>query len=385
MKNRKRVSILGSTGSIGTQALNIIEAEPERYEVAALSCMKNIELLAEQIKKFRPRFVATYDAADAQRLAEIYPDIKFFSGNDGLAELAAEAEDDILLNAVVGMAGLIPTYKALLNGKKIALANKETLVAGGSLIMKTAAEKGLNLLPVDSEHSAVFQSLRGNSRESIHKIILTASGGPFRDYSLNELRNVRLEDALAHPTWSMGKKITVDSATMMNKGFEVIEARWLFDVTAEKIDVLVHPESIIHSLVEYRDGAVMAQLGVSDMRLPIAYALNYPDRVKSQAERLNLAYLGKLTFQPPDKNTFRCLQLAYDALEVGGGCCTALNAANEICVEAFLNKKIPFLKIQETLERVVEMYEDSYADTPDDILDTDRNARKSAKELLALG
>ncbi len=309
MKNRKRVSILGSTGSIGTQALNIIEAEPERYEVAALSCMKNIELLAEQIKKFRPRFVATYDAADAQRLAEIYPDIKFFSGNDGLAELAAEAEDDILLNAVVGMAGLIPTYKALLNGKKIALANKETLVAGGSLIMKTAAEKGLNLLPVDSEHSAVFQSLRGNSRESIHKIILTASGGPFRDYSLNELRNVRLEDALAHPTWSMGKKITVDSATMMNKGFEVIEARWLFDVTAEKIDVLVHPESIIHSLVEYRDGAVMAQLGVSDMRLPIAYALNYPDRVKSQAERLNLAYLGKLTFQPPDKNTFRCLQL----------------------------------------------------------------------------
>lgn len=385
MKNRKRVSILGSTGSIGTQALNIIEAEPERYEVAALSCMKNIELLAEQIKKFRPRFVATYDAADAQRLAEIYPDIKFFSGNDGLAELAAEAEDDILLNAVVGMAGLIPTYKALLNGKKIALANKETLVAGGSLIMKTAAEKGLNLLPVDSEHSAVFQSLRGNSRESIHKIILTASGGPFRDYSLNELRNVRLEDALAHPTWSMGKKITVDSATMMNKGFEVIEARWLFDVTAEKIDVLVHPESIIHSLVEYRDGAVMAQLGVSDMRLPIAYALNYPDRVKSQAERLNLAYLGKLTFQLPDKNTFRCLQLAYDALEVGGGCCTALNAANEICVEAFLNKKIPFLKIQETLERVVEMYEDSYADTPDDILDTDRNARKSAKELLALG
>lgn len=385
MKNRKRVSILGSTGSIGTQALNIIEAEPERYEVAALSCMKNIELLAEQIKKFRPRFVATYDAADAQRLAEIYPDIKFFSGNDGLAELAAEAEDDILLNAVVGMAGLIPTYKALLNGKKIALANKETLVAGGSLIMKTAAEKGLNLLPVDSEHSAVFQSLRGNSRESIHKIILTASGGPFRDYSLNELRNVRLEDALAHPTWSMGKKITVDSATMMNKGFEVIEARWLFDVTAEKIDVLVHPESIIHSLVEYRDGAVMAQLGVSDMRLPIAYALNYPDRVKSQAERLNLAYLGKLTFQSPDKNTFRCLQLAYDALEVGGGCCTALNAANEICVEAFLNKKIPFLKIQETLERVVEMYEDSYADTPDDILDTDRNARKSAKELLALG
>lgn len=385
MKNRKRVSILGSTGSIGTQALNIIEAEPERYEVAALSCMKNIELLAEQIKKFRPRFVATYDSADAQSLAEIYPDIKFFSGNDGLAELAAEAEDDILLNAVVGMAGLIPTYKALLNGKKIALANKETLVAGGSLIMKTAAEKGLNLLPVDSEHSAVFQSLRGNSRESIHKIILTASGGPFRDYSLNELRNVRLEDALAHPTWSMGKKITVDSATMMNKGFEVIEARWLFDVTAEKIDVLVHPESIIHSLVEYRDGAVMAQLGVSDMRLPIAYALNYPDRVKSQAERLNLAYLGKLTFQPPDKNTFRCLQLAYDALEVGGGCCTALNAANEICVEAFLNKKIPFLKIQETLERVVEMYEDSYADTPDDILDTDRNARKSAKELLALG
>lgn len=385
MKNRKRVSILGSTGSIGTQALNIIEAEPERYEVAALSCMKNIELLAEQIKKFRPRFVATYDAADAQRLAEIYPDIKFFSGNDGLAELAAEAEDDILLNAVVGMAGLIPTYKALLNGKKIALANKETLVAGGSLIMKTAAEKGLNLLPVDSEHSAVFQSLIGNSCESIHKIILTASGGPFRDYSLNELRNVRLEDALAHPTWSMGKKITVDSATMMNKGFEVIEARWLFDVTAEKIDVLVHPESIIHSLVEYRDGAVMAQLGVSDMRLPIAYALNYPDRVKSQAERLNLAYLGKLTFQPPDKNTFRCLQLAYDALEVGGGCCTALNAANEICVEAFLNKKIPFLKIQETLERVVEMYEDSYADTPDDILDTDRNARKSAKELLALG
>ena len=298
--------------------------------------------------------------------------------------MAAEAEDDILLNSVVGMAGLIPTYRALLAGKRIALANKETLVAGGGLIMKTAAEKGLTLLPVDSEHSAVFQCLQGNSHESVGKIILTASGGPFLGCSLDELKDVSLEDTLSHPTWNMGKKITVDSATMMNKGFEVIEAHWLFDIPAEKIEVLVHPESIIHSLVEYQDGAVMAQLGVPDMRLPIAYALNYPDRLMTPAEHLDLTEAGRLTFKAPDRNTFKCLQLAYDALEAGNACCTALNAANEICVEAFLNKKIPFLKIQETLERVIEAYEAKPADTPEDILETDVNARELAKEFLLL-
>ena len=384
MKGKKKVSILGSTGSIGKQALDIIEAEPELYELASLSCMKNIELLAEQIKKFKPKFVATYSDDDARKLAETYSDVKFFSGSEGLAEMAAEAEDDILLNSVVGMAGLIPTYRALLAGKRIALANKETLVAGGGLIMKTAAEKGLTLLPVDSEHSAVFQCLQGNSHESVGKIILTASGGPFFGCSLDELKDVSLEDTLSHPTWNMGKKITVDSATMMNKGFEVIEAHWLFDIPAEKIEVLVHPESIIHSLVEYRDGAVMAQLGVPDMRLPIAYAFNYPDRLMTPAEHLDLAEAGRLTFKAPDRNTFKCLQLAYDALEAGNACCTALNAANEICVEAFLNKKIPFLKIQETLERVIEAYEDKPADTPEDILETDVNARELAKEFLLL-
>lgn len=382
MNNKKKVSILGSTGSIGTQALQLISENPELYKVEALSCMNNTSLLTEQIERFHPCFATVGNADEAAYLSELFPEIKFFSGQDGLAEMAAEAEDDILLNSVVGMAGLLPTYRALKAGKQVALANKETLVAGGSLIMKTVEKSGKILLPVDSEHSAVFQCLTGNKKSSVRKLILTASGGPFRKYSKAKLQNVSLEDTLIHPTWNMGKKITVDSATMMNKGFEVIEARWLFDIPAEKIDVAVHPESIVHSMVEYNDGAVMAQLGVPDMRLPIAYALNYPERLPQNLEPLNLTEVGKLTFEEADRQTFECLQLAYDALEAGGACCTALNAANEVCVAAFLAGRIPFLSIQETLKKLTEKYASHPADTIEEILKADSSARTDTADFL---
>lgn len=377
----KRITILGSTGSIGTQALDIIRESRGEYKVAGLSCMNNVDLLAAQIQEFKPAFAAVGKLEDAERLAVMFPKVHFFAGHAGIVKLAEEAEDDILLNAIVGMAGLEPTYHALLAGKQVALANKETIVAGGSLIMKTAAVKGKKILPVDSEHSAIFQCLQGGV-QGLSRIILTASGGPFRGRSLQELENVTVEQALAHPSWSMGRKITIDSATMMNKGFEVIEAKWLFDATPDMIDVVVHPQSIIHSMIEYRDSAVMAQMGVPDMRLPIAYAFSYPNRKTHDLERLDLAKLGTLTFEKPDKETFLCLDLAYRALERGGTCCAELNGANEICVAAFLEGKIRFTDIQNTLERIVEEYVPKRADSIDAIIQADMVARRKAYSLL---
>lgn len=381
MSGVKRITILGSTGSIGTQALDIVRESRGEYRVVGLSCMSNVELLAKQIQEFNPEFAAVGRLEDAQRLAIQFPKVHFFAGHNGIVKLAEETEDEILLNAVVGMAGLEPTYHALMAGKQVALANKETIVAGGALIMKTAAVKGKKILPVDSEHSAIFQCLQGGV-QGLSRIILTASGGPFRGRTLEELRGVTVEQALAHPSWNMGRKITIDSATMMNKGFEVIEAKWLFDATPDMIDVVVHPQSIIHSMIEYRDSAVMAQMGVPDMRLPIAYAFSYPKRKAHDLERLDLAKLGTLTFEKPDKHTFLCLDLAYRALERGGTCCAELNGANEICVAAFLDRKIRFTDIQNTLERIVEEYIPKKADSVEAIISADTMARKKAISLL---
>ncbi len=379
----KKLAIFGCTGSIGTQTLDIVRENPDKFKVAALTCGKNIKLLAEQIREFSPSVVCVSEAADADALREAFPGLDVVSGREGLVYVAGQADYDIIENSLVGMAGLEPTYHAIMSGRTIALANKETLVAGGALIMKTAAEKGVQILPVDSEHSAVFQSLEGYDRIQLRRIILTASGGPFRGRKKSELDNVTLEQALNHPRWKMGSKITIDSSTLMNKGFEVIEARWLFDVPASKIDVLVHPESIIHSMVEYEDRAVMAQLGLPDMRIPISLALNYPARLPNSMPSLDLAEMGSLTFEKPDMETFTCLKLAYDALEAGDTYCTALNAANEVCVAAFLNGKIRYRDISDTLARIIDMHRPSAEADLDEILRVDASVREQTASLLA--
>ena len=379
----KKLAILGSTGSIGTQTLDIVRENPDKFQVAALTCGKNIKLLAEQIREFSPSAVCVSDASDAEALRGSFPGLDVMCGREGLVYIAGQTEYDIIENSLVGMAGLEPTYHAIMSGRTIALANKETLVAGGALIMKTAAEKGVQILPVDSEHSAVFQSLEGYDKAQLKRIILTASGGPFRGKTKAELDNVTLEQALNHPRWKMGSKITIDSSTLMNKGFEVIEARWLFDVPASKIDVLVHPESIIHSMVEYEDRAVMAQLGLPDMRIPISLALNYPDRLANNMPSLDLAAIGSLTFEKPDMETFSCLKLAYDALEAGDTYCTALNAANEVCVAAFLGGKIRYRDISDTLARVMDMHRPSAEADLGEILRVDASVREQTAALLA--
>ena len=379
----KKLAILGSTGSIGTQTLDIVRENPDKFQVAALTCGKNVKLLTEQIREFSPSVVCVSEAADADALREAFPGPDVVSGREGLVYVAGQADYDIIENSLVGMAGLEPTYHAIMSGRTIALANKETLVAGGALIMKTAAEKGVQILPVDSEHSAVFQSLEGYDRAQLRRIILTASGGPFRGRKKSELDNVTLEQALNHPRWKMGSKITIDSSTLMNKGFEVIEARWLFDVPASKIDVLVHPESIIHSMVEYEDRAVMAQLGLPDMRIPISLALNYPARLPNSMPSVDLAEMGSLTFEKPDMETFTCLKLAYDALEAGDTYCTALNAANEVCVAAFLNGKIRYRDISDTLARIIDMHRPSAEADLDEILRVDASVREQTAALLS--
>ncbi len=379
----KKLAILGSTGSIGTQTLDIVRENPDKFEVAALTCGRNIKLLAEQIREFSPSVVCVSEAADADALRDAFPGLDAVSGREGLVYVAGQADYDIIENSLVGMAGLEPTYHAIMSGRTIALANKETLVAGGALIMKTAAEKGVQILPVDSEHSAVFQSLEGYDKAQLRRIILTASGGPFRGRKKSELDNVTLEQALNHPRWKMGSKITIDSSTLMNKGFEVIEARWLFDVPASKIDVLVHPESIIHSMVEYEDRAVMAQLGLPDMRIPISLALNYPARLPNSMPSLDLAEMGSLTFEKPDMETFTCLKLAYDALEAGDTYCTALNAANEVCVAAFLNGKIRYRDISDTLARIIDIHRPSAEVDLEEILRVDAAVREQTAGLLS--
>ena len=369
----KRIALLGSTGSIGTQTLDVVRHYPGDFQVTALAASSNIEMLEKQIREFKPKMAVVYNEAKAAELKLRVRDIKvdILSGMDGLLAAATEASADIVLTAVVGMIGIRPTIAAIEAGKDIALANKETLVTAGHLIMPLAKEKGVKILPVDSEHSAIFQSLQGENRGQIHKILLTASGGPFRGKTLEDMRNVRVEDALRHPNWVMGRKITIDSATMVNKGLEVIEARWLFDVGLDKIQVVVHPESVIHSMVEFDDSAVIGQLGTPDMRLPIQYALFYPDRKPLHGEWLDLFALGTLHFEKPDLEVFRGLKLAYEALERGGSMTTVFNAANERAVAKFLDRKIQFLDIPEIIGEAMEKHTAITSPSLEQILDTE--------------
>lgn len=371
----KEIIILGSTGSIGTQALEVCRANG--YKVTALAASVNSALVEEQAREFMPKCVAMYDEKAAADLKIRLKDtnIEVLSGGDGVCELAA-GRGEIVLNAIVGIAGLRPTLAAIKAGKTIALANKETLVTGGEIVKRELSKKGVSLLPVDSEHSAIFQSLQGSHHNEIEKIILTASGGPFFGKDRKELENVTVAEALNHPNWSMGRKITIDSATLMNKGLEVIEAVHLFDVEPEKIEVLVHRQSIIHSGVEFRDGALIAQLGTPDMKLPIQYALTYPERKTMNAKRLSLAEIGTLTFEKPDMETFSALRVCIDAIKEGGLKPTAANGANEEAVALFLDGKIKFLQIAELVERAVCAQANKATFTVEDIFDTDAAARE---------
>ena len=353
---KKRLSIIGSTGSIGTQTLEIVR-ESGNYEVVALACGKNLRLMERQMREFHPSFVAVADEEDAKALKESAKDlgISIGFGMDGLKTAAAWETADVTVTAIVGMIGIEPTLAAIEAGKDIALANKETLVTAGHIVMKAAAEKGVKILPVDSEHSAIFQCLTGNQGNKISRILLTASGGPFRGKTRGELERVTLEDALKHPNWSMGKKITVDSATMVNKGLEVIEATWLFDVTPDQVEVLVQPQSIIHSAVEFEDGAIMAQMGTPDMKLPIQYALTWPKREPLAGERLDFTKLSAITLAQPDRETFLGLDFAYRAIRKGGILPTTFNAANEYAVARFIEKKIRFLEIYDWISYAMDM------------------------------
>lgn len=379
---KKKITILGSTGSIGTQTLEVIAANPDRFCVTALTCGRNTALLAKQLAAFCPQLAVTERREDALALAAQFPQVTFLHGREGLIA-AATADCDMVMNALMGMRGLEPTYHAILAGKDIALANKETLVAGGQLIMEAAAKSGVQLLPVDSEHSAIFQCLEGNRNRPIKKILLTASGGPFRGFSREQLAHVTLAQALRHPNWHMGAKITIDSATMMNKGLEVIEARWLFDVPADQIQVLVHPQSILHSAVEFADNSVIGQMGVPDMRIPISLALGYPERLANPDAPLDFFGAGScLTFAQPDMDTFRCLALAYEAIQTGGSCPLVLNAANEVLVDAFLHEAVRFTDIPQKLELILSRHTPTYHLDLEGILELDRQTRARTWELL---
>lgn len=351
----RKIALLGSTGSIGTQTLEVVREQGD-IQVTAMAAGRNIRLLEQQVREFKPRLVSVWEEKDACILRQSLCDmeVKVVSGMEGLLEVAVMPESEILVTAIVGMLGIRPTIAAIEAGKDIALANKETLVTAGHLIMPLAAEKGVSILPVDSEHSAIFQSLNGERENRISKLLLTASGGPFRGKKREELTKIQVEDALKHPNWSMGRKITIDSATLVNKGLEVMEAKWLFGVELEQIQVVVHPQSIIHSMVEYEDGAVIAQLGTPDMRLPIQYALYYPKRRKMSGKRLNFYELSNLTFEQPDTDTFQGLALAFHAMKQGGNIPTVYNAANERAVALFLNRKISFLEIPEIINACME-------------------------------
>ena len=351
----KKIAILGSTGSIGTQTLEIVRTNGD-LEVTALAAGNNIDLLEKQIREFKPKLAAVWKEERANELKDKINDldVKVVSGMDGLLEVARQPESEILVTAIVGMIGILPTIEAINAGKDIALANKETLVTAGHIIMPLAKEKGVSILPVDSEHSAIFQSLQGGQQKALHKILLTASGGPFRGKKLEDLANIQVEDALKHPNWAMGRKITIDSSTMVNKGLEVIEAKWLFGVDVDQIQVVVHPQSIVHSAVEYDDGAVIAQLGLPDMKLPIQYALVYPERRPMHAPFMDLFAIHQLTFEAPDTETFPGLALAYRAAREGGSMPTVFNAANEMAVKLLLQKKIRFVQIPEILEMAME-------------------------------
>ena len=369
----KKIAILGSTGSIGTQTLEVV-AEHKDIEVVALACGRNIQMLESQMRQFQPKLVAVWNETDAVTLRNSTRDLSIpvYTGMEGLLAVATIPEAEILVTAIVGMLGIRPTIAAIEAGKDIALANKETLVTAGHLIIPLAKEKNVHILPVDSEHSAIFQALQGNEGNAIHKILLTASGGPFRGRTRQQLEHIQVEDALKHPNWSMGHKVTIDSSTLVNKGLEVMEAKWLFGVQLEQIEVVVHPQSVIHSAVEYEDGAVIAQLGTPDMRLPIQYALYYPERRKMSGKRLDLFELGSLTFERPDTKTFRGLALAYDAMRKGGSQPTVFNAANERAVAMFLDRRISYPQITEIIEDCMEHVAYISDPTLDQVLETEQ-------------
>ena len=369
---KKTLTILGSTGSIGTQTLEVVRENGD-IEVTALAAGQNIGLLEKQIREFSPRLAAVWDEERAFELRSRIRDLdtQVLSGMDGLIQVSTEEKADILVTAIVGMIGIRPTMEAIRAGKDIALANKETLVTAGHLIMPLARERGVSILPVDSEHSAIFQSLQGGQEKALKKILLTASGGPFRGRTREELKDVQVEDALKHPNWEMGQKITIDSSTMANKGLEVIEAKWLFDVDVDQIQVVVQPQSVVHSMVEYEDGAVIAQLGTPDMKLPIQYALYYPERRYLPGERLDFWSIGKLDFERPDTETFRALDLAYSAGRAGGSLPTVFNAANEMAVAKFLDRQIGYLEITDLIGECMERHVNIPSPSLDEILDTE--------------
>ena len=380
---KKRIAILGSTGSIGTQTLQVIADNPDIFEVEVLTAYNNVELLICQAKKFQPNAVVIGNTEKYREVSEALKNepIKVYAGADSLNQVVQMETIDLILTAMVGYAGLIPTWHAVNAGKNIALANKETLVVAGELITRLAREKQVDILPVDSEHSAIFQCLIGEVANRIEKIFLTCSGGPFRGKSLEELQNVTVEDALAHPNWNMGSKITVDSATLMNKGFEAIEARWLFGLPSSQIEVVLHPQSVIHSMVQFEDGSIKAQMGLPDMRLPIQYALGFPYRIKNNFPRFSFLDYPELNFGQPDTKIFRNLALAFNAMDAGGNIPCILNAANEVAVQAFLDKKITFLQIPDIIEQTIDGV--SFVEKPsmDDLIQSNTESRKKAQLL----
>lgn len=381
---KKKIAILGSTGSIGTQALEVIAAHPDVFEVEVLTAQQNADLLIEQSRKFNPNAVVIGDDTHYEKVkAALLPlDIKVYAGENALASVVQMDSIDLVLTALVGYSGLKPTIKAIEAGKNIALANKETLVVAGELITRLAREKGVNIYPVDSEHSAIFQCLAGEFHNPIEKIILTASGGPFRGKKKHELMKVTKAQALKHPNWTMGAKVTIDSASLMNKGLEVIEAKWLFGLKPEQVEVVVHPQSIIHSLVQFEDGSIKAQLGLPDMRLPIQYAMGYPNRLKSELPRFDFAQYPALTFEKPDTETFRNLALAFEAMGRGGNMPCVLNAANEIAVQEFLQDRIGFLEMSDVVERCLSKMDYIASPAFEDYVNTDKETRIKAKELI---
>ncbi|RKE56654.1 1-deoxy-D-xylulose-5-phosphate reductoisomerase [Sphingobacterium detergens] len=382
--SKKGIAILGATGSVGTQALDVIRAFPDKFEAVVLTCGSNAELLIKQALEFKPKSVVVTDPIQYKKVKEAlaFQDTTVLYGEEGLIEVVQYAEIGIVLNAIVGSAGLKPTVMAIQSRKDIALANKETLVVAGELIMALVKEYGVNMLPVDSEHSAIFQCLVGEEQNPIEKIYVTASGGPFRGRKRDELLQVTKAQALKHPNWSMGAKITIDSASLMNKGLEVIEAKWLFDLAIDQVDVIVHPQSIVHSLVQFKDGSMKAQMGVPDMKLPIQYALTYPARFENNFERFNFMDYPTLHFEKADMETFRNLALAYETLRAGGNKSCILNAANEVVVAAFLADKIGFLEMSDVIENTLEKVEFIANPTLEDYLETDRLARLITKEII---
>jgi 1-deoxy-D-xylulose-5-phosphate reductoisomerase len=386
-KSLKKISILGSTGSIGQSTLSVVAQFPDHFRISALSAGNNVALLEEQVRQFKPSLVAVAGEKAAGDLKTRCKDLKvhIFSGVEGMVRVATADDADIIVSAIVGTAGLVPTMAAIRAGKHVALANKEVLVTAGELVMAESRSRGISIFPVDSEHSAIFQCLQAGANKDIRTLILTASGGPFRAFSKKDLMQVTLPQALKHPNWSMGRKITIDSATLMNKGLEVIEARWLFDIPQSKIKVLVHPQSIIHSMVEYRDGAVVAQLGMPDMKGPIAYALSYPERLADVSPALDLASIGTLTFEEPDLERFPCLGYAFDALKAGGTMPAVLSAANEVAVKYFLAEKIGYGAIARVIRATMASHRPSSIKTIEDALTADLWARQEAERIIISG